>query len=221
MKIVIKRFGEINVRFCYEPKLRICYVCKGDILDSIVSLSDLEAQTVVRYIFENGIKDFIDADEKKSLIIDKNEIGLCLDVYSIGSLMHVISEMHDEPQANDILRETSFRMNALLTWFTEAVTQAGNEFGVEIMDILTAVKMHLDKVNPAFQVEVTQDGDLWIAECDALGIVTEAESFEELESNTWGLVPDLVALNQVDINPDDVRLSFTHTVTAKAQRAAY
>lgn len=53
---------------------------------------------------------------------------------------------------------------------------------------------------------------VWTAVCDALGLVTEADSYEQLIERAWEVAPDLIELNAIDV-AGDIRLQFTHTKT--------
>lgn len=48
-----------------------------------------------------------------------------------------------------------------------------------------------------FDVKVRHDHDenLWVAECDALGLVTEAPTYEELTERVWQIAPELYEMN--------------------------
>ena len=52
--------------------------------------------------------------------------------------------------------------------------------------------------------------NLWVAQCDLLGIVTEAETFESLTQQVQGLVPDMIAVNQIELGPRKPYLNFSH-----------
>lgn len=78
----------------------------------------------------------------------------------------------------------------------------------------------LDRVNPPIDVQVVYDNGWYIAECDALHLVTEAQSMQELTQRAWDLVPDLIELNGFDIDPRTVRLSFNLLQDASQQRMA-
>lgn len=58
--------------------------------------------------------------------------------------------------------------------------------------------------------EVTDTENLWIAECDQLGLVTEADSYEQLTKNCWQLLPDLLELNKIGTTVDKAQLRFEH-----------
>ena len=61
-----------------------------------------------------------------------------------------------------------------------------------------------------FDVNVFVCDGIWTAECDALGLVTEAESYEELTGRALEIAPELAELNNVGIGHDDLRLRFFH-----------
>jgi hypothetical protein len=79
---------------------------------------------------------------------------------------------------------------------------------------LVIVKQHIreleEKLNPAFMVNVSVCDGIWTAECDALGLVTEANSYEELTARAWEIAPELAELNQIGIETDAIRLRFLH-----------
>ena len=68
-----------------------------------------------------------------------------------------------------------------------------------------------------FDVEVTHaiaqdenDCTMWVAECDALHLVTEHETYEGLVKRVWEVVPDAIEANNLSIDPADLRLRFSH-----------
>ena len=63
-----------------------------------------------------------------------------------------------------------------------------------------------------FDVAVIYDNEenLWVAQCDLLGIVTEAETFESLTQQVQGLVPDMIAVNQIELGHRKPYLNFSH-----------
>lgn len=62
-----------------------------------------------------------------------------------------------------------------------------------------------------FDVKVCHDHDenVWVAECDALGLVTEASTYEELTERVWAIAPELYEMNGFGRNLARIRLSFT------------
>jgi len=72
--------------------------------------------------------------------------------------------------------------------------------------------------NPAFIVNVSVCDGIWTAECDALGLVTEADSYDALTDRAWEIAPELAELNAVGVEPENIRLLFCHE--AMPHRAA-
>ncbi|TDB57252.1 DUF1902 domain-containing protein [Photorhabdus khanii] len=71
----------------------------------------------------------------------------------------------------------------------------------------TVYKAHFGDQQINFVVKVTHD-DVWIAECDELGLVTEAKSYDELTERVWEIAPELYELNGLGNYPDGMRISF-------------
>lgn len=63
-----------------------------------------------------------------------------------------------------------------------------------------------------FTVNVTHADGIWIAECEELGLVTEAESFDALTARAWQIAPELAAENGID--PANMHLLFQHEQSA-------
>jgi hypothetical protein len=66
-----------------------------------------------------------------------------------------------------------------------------------------------------FDVEVAhaiaQDEDdctMWVAVCDGLHVVTEAETYEGLVHRVWEIAPEMAQENGLNIAPDALRLRF-------------
>ena len=67
---------------------------------------------------------------------------------------------------------------------------------------------------PAFDVSVymSPEGDMWIAECDALPLSTEAPTLDALIERVWLVAPEIAALNGYE---GELSLRFLlHTVAA-------
>ena len=60
----------------------------------------------------------------------------------------------------------------------------------------------------SFVVNVATAEGIWFARCQALGLVAEADSYDELIERVWQILPALAAANEH--NPDDIRLHFSH-----------
>ncbi|MFP2428640.1 DUF1902 domain-containing protein [Enterobacter ludwigii] len=61
-----------------------------------------------------------------------------------------------------------------------------------------------------FDVNVCHDhvDNVWVAQCDALGLVTEAATYEELTERVWEIAPELYVMNGLGSNPARISLSF-------------
>ena len=55
---------------------------------------------------------------------------------------------------------------------------------------------------------------MFTAECDALHLVTEADTFEALTERVWKLAPDMIEANELGIDPDSLRLNFKFVQSA-------
>ncbi|MDE1473348.1 DUF1902 domain-containing protein [Xenorhabdus bovienii] len=60
--------------------------------------------------------------------------------------------------------------------------------------MLNSVSKRLDRLNDFFVVNVIHDGDVWVAECDELGLVTEAKTYDELTEQVWEITSELYEL---------------------------
>jgi len=67
---------------------------------------------------------------------------------------------------------------------------------------------------PTFIVKTAQQNGIWTGECDPIGLVTEADSFEELTRRAWEIAPELAELNGYHLRPDTLRLHFEHIETS-------
>lgn len=77
-------------------------------------------------------------------------------------------------------------------------------------------------VRPAFRrftVNVTHTGSVWVAECDELGLVTEADTFDALTERAWQIAPELAAENGLGVNAAGMHLLFQHEQSAPERRA--
>ena len=72
-----------------------------------------------------------------------------------------------------------------------------------------------------FTIAVTEEGGIWIAECDAIGLVTEAAGFEALTRRVWEIAPELAELNGYIIDAGSLRLRFEHLETAPHSLSAH
>ncbi len=80
------------------------------------------------------------------------------------------------------------------------------------MTKLSMLAKMINRHKRPFIIKVSVHEGIWTAECDALGLVTEAESYEQLIERAWEVAPELIELNAIDV-AGDIRLQFTHTKT--------
>lgn len=66
-----------------------------------------------------------------------------------------------------------------------------------------------------FDVNVTVDNGIWTAECDELGLVTEAVSYENLTERAFEIAPELAELNNIPLDDDIISLRFFHEQSIK------
>ncbi|HBM2887456.1 TPA: DUF1902 domain-containing protein [Klebsiella oxytoca] len=85
--------------------------------------------------------------------------------------------------------------------------------------MLSAVKSRLDRISPPFIVRVIHDGQVWIAENDELGLVTEAETYEALTERVWQIAPELYEMNGFGTDAEDMRISFIQEQSAEERLA--
>ena len=64
-------------------------------------------------------------------------------------------------------------------------------------------------------VKVERDAALWVASCDALHLVTEADSYDALRHRVWEVAPELAELNGVKVEPKTMKLQFVMVESAQ------
>jgi len=69
-----------------------------------------------------------------------------------------------------------------------------------------------------FTVTISHGEGVYTAECDALHLVTEAETFEALTARVWELAPDMIEANDLSIDPKSLRFNFEFFQSANEQR---
>ena len=67
---------------------------------------------------------------------------------------------------------------------------------------------------------MTYGDGMYTAECEALHLVTEAESFERLTHRVWEIAPDMIEANGLDISAESLRLNFEFAQTLADHRVA-
>lgn len=59
------------------------------------------------------------------------------------------------------------------------------------------------------EVEYDAEAGVWTASCEALGVFTEAESYDALEARFWAIAPEIAEENHIPF-PDSSRVEFRH-----------
>ena len=59
-----------------------------------------------------------------------------------------------------------------------------------------------------------EDASMWVAQCDDLHLATEAETCDALIERVRAVVPDIIALNDMGLDPATVRLRFEYEAPA-------
>ncbi|OGT88481.1 MAG: hypothetical protein A2286_11655 [Gammaproteobacteria bacterium RIFOXYA12_FULL_61_12] len=69
-----------------------------------------------------------------------------------------------------------------------------------------------------YVAEVLHDAESgwWVASCDALGVATEAASYDALIERFWAIAPELAAENGMPFNPSSVRVDFVQATGGAA-----
>lgn len=212
-RIYTAYFDNLPLRIVCFGKQRALYVSKSDFV-AIANRLDNDLLPG-KQIMNTGLSEFIDADERRSMPIADNEIGLCCLGYAVGGLILTVAEFRTHEKEE--VRELGYRYQSLLNWYSYTMTEAGKYFNLSIEDMMHTVVTKMNKTNPPFIVEVIKDEEskYWVASCEDLGLVTEAQTYEELTERCWEVVPDLIELNGLQVNPKDVRLRFENIENAQ------
>ncbi|PHM22242.1 DUF1902 domain-containing protein [Xenorhabdus ehlersii] len=70
----------------------------------------------------------------------------------------------------------------------------------------------------AFVVNVIH-ADMWIAECDELGLVTEAKTYDELTEKVWEIAPELYEINGLGDHSEVIRIKFVQEQSSDSRVA--
>ena len=186
-KIYPAKFGEKTVRFVLPKDSIDVFVCQQDILAILKDSCTPDIFPVFDPIFNQAIADFADEKDRRAAILELKTIGRVVHAHAMSNILDVLGDL------------------------------ASNDFGLSLMDTMTSVKSRLDRVNPPHIVNVSHEDNMWIAECDTFGLVTEAATYDQLTERVWELVPDMIEANGLEIDAESIRLSFQHIETASRQ----
>lgn len=203
-KIYTAIFGHLPLRFALRSD--DIFVSKNDLFAAILDCFTPDMRQHGEQFIESCLNFMADSEDKNSIILGESEIGPAIQFHAAGSLLSALSDLIDVDDHE--LRESSFRVTTLLRWFSSTLVQVDQHFGRGIREMLESVKSRLDRINPALPVIVTQGDGMYTAECDALSLVTEAKTFEELTEKVWELAPDMIDANNLAIDLETLRLRF-------------
>ncbi|SUI52562.1 DUF1902 domain-containing protein [Serratia marcescens] len=202
--IYIASFGNIDVRFVnVEDDV---FVSQGDFIRAMETCLTDDMKHIAELFVSGGVKIVGDASDSRSAILGDSVIGPAIHFHAVGNILTSLVEMNNEK--NPSLRESCFRMNSLLQWYSIALSDADEYFGRGVADLLSSVKRRLDRLSAPYTVHVLHDKDVWVASCDELGLVTEAPDYESLTERVWEVAEELLVDNDIDQPFETLRLSF-------------
>jgi hypothetical protein len=217
--IYTAHFGDFPVRFvCKEGTV---YVSRDDFLAAMRDCYVATIREFAERFIDDGIGVFGVGTDKTAAVINKDTIGQVIHFNAIGNLLDSIRclcFMPDNALTSSGLRETAFRINALYKWYIFTMPKVDDFFGITVDDMLHSVAQRLDVMNPPLIVNVTLSNGFYTAVCDALHLVTEAQTIDELRDRVWELAPELVELNNLPIDADSMRLHFDMAPPAHLQQ---
>lgn len=208
-KLYTAHFENNVARFVLTNKSKDVFVSKKDISNILLSVCTPDFKPIFSGFFDSIVRDFLDTYDKRGAVIEIDTIGPVVHFHAIGNILHILGDLHSVSQTSRF-KENSFRFNTVSKWYLQASIEATNELDLSLQDFLISVKNRLDRYNPPFVVSVSHIDGIWIAENDDLGLVTEAKSYDDLTERVWEIAPELAELNEIDVNAEDMRISFQH-----------
>ncbi|WP_151732241.1 DUF1902 domain-containing protein [Acinetobacter ursingii] len=208
-KIHNSKFGDKTVRFVLPSQCGDVFVAKNDISEILVEACTYEFRPTFAKFFDNILSDHLDSFDRRGAVIELDRIGPVVHHHAIGNILQVLGDVHSDA-ITQRFAENSYRFRTIFKWYIEASIQANNDLDVSLHDLINSVKRRLDHYNPPFIVNVTHIDGIWVGENDDLGLVTEAKSYDELTERVWEIAPELADLNDLDIDIEDMRITFQH-----------
>lgn len=202
--IYIASFGNIDIRFVNVGD--DVFVSQGDFIRAMESCLTDDMKHIAGLFISGGVRIVGDVSDSRSAILGDSVIGPAIHFHAVGNILTSLVDMKNE--SNPSLRESCYRMNSLLQWYSIALSEADQYFGRDVADLLSSVKRRLDRLNSPFTVNVIHDGDVWVATCDELGLVTEAPDYESLTQRVWDVAGDMLDENDIDQDLECLRLYF-------------
>ncbi|QIC69813.1 DUF1902 domain-containing protein [Acinetobacter indicus] len=208
-KLYTAHFENNVARFVLTNESKDVFVSKKDISNILLSVCTPDFKPIFSGFFDSIVRDFLDTYDKRGAVIEIDTIGPVVHFHAIGNILHILGDLHSVSQTSRF-KENSFRFNTVSKWYIQASIEATNELDLSLQDFLISVKNRLGRYNPPFVVSVSHIDGIWIAENDDLGLVTEAKSYDDLTERVWEIAPELAELNELDVNVEDMRISFQH-----------
>lgn len=203
-RIFTANFDGVDVRFVNIGD--DVFVSQGDFVQAVRKCMTDDMKHLADMIVSGGVKIMGDGLDSRSAILGDSAIGPAVHFHALGNFITSFVELSDS--GNSSLRESCYRMNSLVQWYSLALSEADEYFGRDVADLIGSVKRRLDRLSPAYTVNVFHDHDVWVANCDELGLVTEAADYESLTERVWEIAEDLLLENGDDTPFDCLRLSF-------------
>lgn len=214
-KIFTANFDGIDVRFVNIDD--DVFVSQGDFVNAARKCMTDDMKHLADMIVSGGVKIIGDGLDSRSAILGDSVIGPAVHFHALGNFITSFVELSDVD--NPSLRESCYRMNSLLQWYSLSLTEADNFFGRGVDDLLSSVKRRLDRINTPYKVDVFHDSEVWVATCDELGLVTEAPDYESLTKRVWEVAEDLLEANEIGQEVESLRLSFVQTQASENRMA--
>ncbi|CDH26096.1 DUF1902 domain-containing protein [Xenorhabdus bovienii] len=209
------KFGDKTIRFVVI-KMEL-YVSRTDIVEIFRECAADYVKLEVNGLVDDWLKGMADAQDRKSAMLGESSIGPVVHFYTISHLLHTMSDFNES--RNDELIALGRRINALFRWFSDASYQAHEHFGITIFEMLNSVSKRLDRLNDFFVVNVIHEGDVWVAECDELGLVTEAKTYDELTEQVWEIASELYELYELVGDSEYIRIKFVQEQSSDSRIA--
>ena len=138
--------------------------------------------------------------------------------FAAFNLMCLLASLEDE--SNPTVKSTAIHADEIVRWYPHACIEAFEHFGLDPLSVHQSMTKRMHFAPPPISVEILEEGGIYTAICETLGIVTEATTTDELINQVYELVPDMVELNRPDLASELVRLSFEFAPPADARRRA-
>ncbi|WP_247602596.1 DUF1902 domain-containing protein [Providencia rettgeri] len=208
------KFGDVEIR--YVALNSELYVSRSDLIEAVRACCTDYVKPVAGMLVDKYMDMFTDSYDSKCAKLSESSIGPVIHFHAAGNLLDTMSDFNYTE--DDELIESGRRIRSLFLWLADSSYNASSYFGMTIYDTLGSVSNRLDRYSPPFVVRVIHDG-VWIGECDDLGLVTEANSYDELTDRVWEIAPELYAENGLGDSTDGIRIKFIQEQSSESRMA--